>query len=181
MWQLAVPESNIFDIRNIFSCPVCFLAELGCYASDLARCVRTQYIMSDDGENIAKRQFDLLYSSLCDIQKSLLDNTAKVAGFRLIAIGWIATSTAARDFLKDDELTRYVAVAALGGAFLFYALAARKAHQASLRTVELLNALDYLPEEHYLLRRVGLTTLVLFVVGNLFLVLLVASLILRTG
>ncbi len=137
--------------------------------------------MSVNRYNHTKHKFDLLYASLCEIQKSLLDSTAKVAGFLLLATGWIATSTAARDFLKADELSRYIAVAALGGAFLFYALAAGKAHQASARTFELLIELDWHPQEYYVLRKVDWTTLILFVVGNLFLALLVGSLILSTG
>ena len=137
--------------------------------------------MSVNHYNETKHKFDLLYGSLCEIQKSLLDSTAKVAGFLLLATGWIATSTAARKFLEEDELSRYFAVAALGGAFLFYALAAIKAHQASTRMVELLVELDWLPQEYYVLRKVDVTTLVLFVAGNLFLALLVAALILSTG
>ena len=134
--------------------------------------------MSVDGNNKAKHKFDLLYGSLCEIQKSLLDSTAKVAGFLLLAIGWIATSSEARDFLSDDVLSKCITIATLVGAFSFYTFAANKAHLASIRTVELLIELDYMPHQYYVLRKIDLTTLVLFVVGNLFLVFLIASLIL---
>ena len=137
--------------------------------------------MNDNEDSKAEQKFDLLYGSLCEIHKSLLDSTAKVAGFLLLATGWIATSSAARDALSGDEITKDLALAALGGAFLFYALAAIKAHLASAHTVKLLIELNWMPREYYLHRKVDLATLVLFVVGNLFLALLVASLIQTTG
>jgi TRAP-type C4-dicarboxylate transport system permease small subunit len=103
---------------------------------------------SVERDSNAKQKFDLLYGSLCEIQKSLLDSTAKVAGFLLLATGWIATSSEARAFLKEDDISRYLAATALVGSFIFFTLAATKAHLASVHTIELLIKLGYVPQEY---------------------------------
>ena len=81
---------------------------------------------SGQGDTNDKQKFDLLYGNLCEIGKTLLDSTAKVTGFLLLAAGWIATSKDMRAFLKEDEISAYLAVAALIGAFVFYAIAAMR-------------------------------------------------------
>jgi hypothetical protein len=131
--------------------------------------------------NHSEQEFVLLYETLCEIQKGLLDNTAKVAGFLLLVTGWLATVEGARKFLQSDKVAGYLAIVALTGAFAFYVCASMKAFMISKRTFAMLNKLQFMPTEYYETRRVDLTTLAIFVVGNLFLAVLAGCLVWRVS
>jgi hypothetical protein len=100
--------------------------------------------MSDIRE--VQRRFDVLYSTLCDVQGSLIDNMARTAGFLLLAAGWIATSETTRSFLRANPSIRYLAVVSLAGAFGLYGAASIKAFLISRDTFRLLVDLDFMPE-----------------------------------
>jgi hypothetical protein len=114
----------------------------------------------------AQRQFDVLYQTLCDIQTRLLDSNSKVAGFLLLATGWMATSKDARQFLQSEPHARGIVIAALVGAFVLYVCASFQAWWISRQTLSLLNNLSFLPENCYKQRRVPLSTLLIFSLGN---------------
>ena len=69
--------------------------------------------MLDSVVTNTKQEFDLHMAALTDTQKLLLDNTAKVAGFLLLALGWLATSEDARNYLTDNPRVAIVFVAAI--------------------------------------------------------------------
>jgi hypothetical protein len=125
------------------------------------------------------RQFDVLYETLCEVQKGLLDNTARAAGFLLLATGWIATSETARSFLKADAVAKYIMIAAIGGAYVCYVCAAIKARRISVRTSALLDELRFMPSSYYACRVIDTRLLGLAVLANLFITLLAMSLFSR--
>ena len=135
--------------------------------------------MSTSQTNQSKQEFDVLYATLREIQTSLLDSTAKVAGFLLLVTGWLVTSEGARKFLQSDKASKYLALISLAGAFAFYVCASGKAFQISQRTFVLLNQLQFMPPEYYELRRVDRFTLLIFVAGNFFLVVLAGYMVWR--
>jgi hypothetical protein len=127
-----------------------------------------------------QRQFDVLFSTLRELQMGLLDSTAKVAGFLLLATGWLVTSERART-LMHDQSARYLAATALAGAFVLYGCASVKAFLISQKTLSLLKRLKFMPATHYESRAVDPLTLLIFVVSNFFLVCLAAGLVLRAA
>jgi hypothetical protein len=111
----------------------------------------------------------------------LLDSTTKVAGFLLLATGWLTTSESARTRLRSDQFARHLAVTALAGAFVLYGCAAVKAFLISQRTLSLLSRLNFMSVAHYESRAIDLPVLLIFVFGNLFLAGLAAGLVLRAS
>lgn len=128
-----------------------------------------------------KIEFDLQHNTLCEVQRALLDNTAKVAGFLLLAIGWIATSETARKFLAADPPSRRATVAAVIAVFLLAALASVKAFKVSNVTYRRLVELNYVPVHCYAGRRVDTAVLVVYVIGNAALAALLVVVLLRLG
>ena len=129
--------------------------------------------------NNTKGRFDVLFGTLCEIQKGLLENTVKVAGFSVIAIGWLATSDYTQRLLRADKTLRYLVVAATGGAFALYVVASLKAFAISQQSLSLLNKLNFMPLDYYKNRSIDAPVLIVYIAGNLFLSLLVALLVLR--
>jgi hypothetical protein len=127
-----------------------------------------------------QRQFDVLYATLCGLQQGLLDSTTKVAGFLLLATGWLATSQSAQAFLHDP-FTRHLAVTSLAAAYALYACAAIMVYADSKRTLTLLVRLDSMPLEYYETRVITLPALLIFLFGNLALAALAAGLAFRAA
>ena len=126
-----------------------------------------------------EKHFDILYKTLCDIQDGLLDATPKVAGFLLVATGWLATSNDAKTLLDGNPVARHLTVWALAGAFVLYVGAALNGYLISEKTFDLLKRLNYMPVEYYESRRVDLKLFLLFCGGNFFLALLAGGLALK--
>jgi uncharacterized membrane protein (UPF0136 family) len=124
-----------------------------------------------------KQQFDVLFSTLCEFQSGLLTSTTQVAGFLSVAIGWLATSTNARDFLRESGTGRNIAVLALIGTFLLYAFGSIKVYRSSQKTFRFLTRLDFMPSEYFQNRVVDVPILLVYCAGNLFLVGLVIGLV----
>src|SRR5208337_3953327 len=80
--------------------------------------------------------------------------------------GWVATSKDARQFLQSEPHARGIAIASLVGAFALYVCASVQAWWISRQTLSLLNNLNVLPQNCYLQRRVPLSTLLIFSLGN---------------
>jgi hypothetical protein len=127
----------------------------------------------------AQRRFDVLYGSLSEIQKGLVDSATQVAGFLLLATGWIATSKEARTFLHEQKSARYLAALALAGAFILYMSGSVGAFVLSRRTFRSLNALDFMPPDYYTARSITLAVLLTVLSGNAFLAILAIGLVLQ--
>jgi hypothetical protein len=126
-----------------------------------------------------QRQFDVLFSTLCEFQNGMLTSTTQVAGFLSVTIGWLATSSDARHFLAASRDARRFAILALLSTFLLYAFASVKVFRSSKKTFGLLCKLDFMPSEYYQNRVIDLPILLVFVVGNFFLVALVIGFVWR--
>jgi hypothetical protein len=131
--------------------------------------------------DIKKEQFDVLYATLRELQTGLVDSTSKVAGFLLLATGWLATSSTARAFLHADGVVRNLAVAALAGAFVLYACASFVVFSTSRKTLQSLDRLEFLPRDCYANRAISLPVLLIFIVGNFCLFGLAAGLVFRAA
>jgi hypothetical protein len=134
--------------------------------------------MPDENSKV-ERQFDLLFGNLREIQQGLVDAGAKVAGFLLLATGWIATSNEARTFLHEQKFARYVTAVALAGAFIFYLSASVGAFVLSQRTFRSLKSLDFMPQDYYSSRRITLAVLLTVLFGNVFLAIMAIGLVLH--
>jgi hypothetical protein len=124
-----------------------------------------------------KQQFDVLFSTLCEFQSGLLTSTTQVAGFLSVAISWLATSSNARAFLKNSGTGKNIAVLALIGTFLLYGFGSLKVYRSSQKTFQLLTRLDFMPSEFFQNRVVDVPILLVYTIGNLFLVGLVIVLV----
>ena len=129
----------------------------------------------------AKQEFEVLYPTLCEIQRSLLDSTTKVAGFLLLAAGWLATSDSARLFIRSDSLIRNTSIMAVLGVTILSAYLSWTAYSASDRIAKQIDELQYVSARSVLHRRVSLRALTAYIAGNFFLAALVVVALLRVG
>lgn len=128
-----------------------------------------------------KARFDILFETLRDYQQSLLDNSAKTAGFLLLSIGWLATSQTARDTLRSDGLLRGAAVCAVFVGMAVYITAALHVYRAARRIRARLVDLSYLPLDDLEARRLSGNMVLVFTLGNLAIALLLVAVIWRLG
>ena len=128
-----------------------------------------------------KLRFDTLYGSLCEVQRALLDNTAKVAGFFLLALGWLATSESARLFLATDSTSRLVTVGSILGVVLLTMFVSAKAYKTSQFLYSELLTLSFLPPAYFQTRRVDGGTFAVYLAGNACLALVLAVVVARLG
>lgn len=129
----------------------------------------------------AKHEFEVLYPTLCEIQRSLLDSTTKVAGFLLLAAGWLATSDSARAFIRSDSLICNTSIMAVLGVTILSTYVSWTAYSASDRIATQIEDLKYVSARSVLHRRVSLTALTSYIAANLFLAALVVVALLRVG
>jgi hypothetical protein len=64
--------------------------------------------MPETDSTLQKLEFDLHVGHITETHKALIDNAAKVAGFQLLALGWLATSESARGYLALPRLKAVV-------------------------------------------------------------------------
>jgi hypothetical protein len=129
----------------------------------------------------SKQEFEVLYSTLCEIQKSLLDSTTKVAGFFLLAAGWLATSDSARLFIRSDSLIRNTSIMAVLGVTVLSTYVSWTAYSASGRIAKQIDELQYVSAQSVAHRRVSLPALTSYIAANIFLAVLVVVALLRVG
>ena len=122
--------------------------------------------MSQAATDKAKEEFDLLVQHVTDTHKSFVDNTAKVAGFLLLAIGWLATASDARTFLSGNKGFACIAAIAVAAAYFLSVWASKIAYNASRRAIGRLGELSYLPPSAYRDRALNQSTFAVCVVGN---------------
>jgi len=124
-------------------------------------------------------QFDPLAGSSGEVQRTRLDNNAKIAGFFFLAIGWIARSGSARKFLGSEAPTRAIARAAIADVFFLTAFLSIKAHRPSPRTCKPLLELNDFPSECQETRRGDAATIGTYLIGHGFVALLLVVALLR--
>jgi hypothetical protein len=96
-----------------------------------------------------KEQFELLYGILKTLHDGALDAVLKVMGFLLLAMGWVVTSESARVFLAGDRTLQWATVLVLAMAALLFALFALRVVRESRATARAIEALDYMPAQHF--------------------------------
>jgi hypothetical protein len=97
----------------------------------------------------AKETFDALIDNLRGHRPMLFDNVAKVTGFLLLAIGWLATSKDARAFFGTNPLIKYSFACAfllLGSMTIASCI---MAHRFSLRMLDLMRELNVMDSKYY--------------------------------
>ena len=128
-----------------------------------------------------KAEFDVLFPALCEIQRSFLENTTKIAGFFLLAVGWLATSESARNYLRAESLVRNSAVAAVVAVTIIFCVVSWTAFAASRRILAELNGLNYISANATRHRRVTLSAFLAYTVANVCLASLVVVALVRTA
>ena len=113
-----------------------------------------------------KEEFDLQVAHLTETHKAFIENTAKVAGFLLLALGWFATSEGARNFLVSTPRIKALAATAVAAAYLLSVVASWVAYDVSVKGLRRLDELAHLPRSAYEARVLGPVTFVACVVGN---------------
>jgi hypothetical protein len=122
--------------------------------------------MSDTSSSETKHEFDLHVTHLIETHKAFIDNSGKVAGFLLLALGWFVTSKDARAFLGSNPNVATLAASAVTTAYLLSVGASWVAYRVSTKTLRRLNQLAYLPPPAYEARVLGLATFVVCAFGN---------------
>jgi hypothetical protein len=129
----------------------------------------------------ARQEFDLHVAHLTETHKAFIENTAKVAGFLLLALGWFATSKDARAFLASTPSVTAFASMAVTAAYVLSVAASWVAYRVSAKAFRRLNELAYLPQSAYEGRLLGPVTFAVCVAGNgVLAALLVAALLTAT-
>lgn len=128
-----------------------------------------------------KQEFDLEYASLCEIQRAVLDGAAKLAGFFLLAVGWIATAESARTLLRNDSVVRQVATLVVAGVLALALAALWFSYRNSRETCDRLVALDYLPRHRFESRVITRLAIAIYMAGNALLAALVLVVLFRLG
>jgi len=122
--------------------------------------------MPANSPQATKEEFDLHVAHLTDTHKAFIDNTAKVSGFLLLALGWFATSEGARNYLTSTPTIAALAATAVAAAYLLSVVASWVAYRVSVKGMRRLNELAHLPRSAYEARVLGPVTFVACVVGN---------------
>jgi hypothetical protein len=126
------------------------------------------------------QESDIHITYLSETHKAFIENSAKVTGFLLLAIGWYATSTEARSFLATTSGLAVLSAIAVLSAYALSVAASWVAYSGSAMTYRRLQQLAYLPEEAYKERRLGLLTFAVCAAGNGVLACLLAYLLAAT-
>lgn len=125
-----------------------------------------QPAMPDISPQALRQEFDLHVAHLTDTHKAFIENTSKVAGFLLLALGWFATSKDARTFLASTPNCTALAALAVTAAYLLWVGASWITYRVSLKTFRRLQELAYLPQSAYEARALGPVTFGACIAGN---------------
>jgi hypothetical protein len=128
---------------------------------------------------IVERQFIIQYQSLCDVQKALIDHTARIAGFPLLVIGWILTSDGARSYLSQERSTLHITVIVIVVVYFLVCCASWVAYRESKHIFHRMNELNFLPVKSYANRLITREIFTLYAAGNGVLALLLIAILLR--
>ena len=114
----------------------------------------------------AKQEFDLHVAHLTETHKAFVENTGKVAGFLLLALGWFATSEGARAFLRSSPSVTALVAIAVAAAYILAVTASWVAYRTTAKTYSRLKELAYLPQSAYEGRLLGPVTFGVCIAGN---------------
>lgn len=123
-------------------------------------------LMKETAESKVRLEFDLHIEHLTATHVAFINDTSKVAGFLLLALGWFATSGDAREFLASTPMMTPLAAMAIASAYLLSVCASWVAYRVSANAIHRLRGLDYLPPSAYEGRKLGPITFVACVGGN---------------
>jgi hypothetical protein len=96
-----------------------------------------------------KERFDLLYEQLKFFHDRALDAVFKVTAALLVVTGWVATSDSMRRLLASDRASRWLSVFVLILYGALYVAAALRTCRRSAQVARELDAIAYMPREHY--------------------------------
>ena len=122
--------------------------------------------MADDVDNKVRLEFDLHVEHLTSTHEAFINNTGKVAGFLLLALGWYVTSDSARVFLLSTPLMATLAAIAVASAYALSVGASWVAFRVSSNALGRLRELDYIPSSAYEGRALGPITFAVCMGGN---------------
>lgn len=122
--------------------------------------------MENTRSNLLKEEFDLHVEQITDTHKGFVDNTTKVAGFLLLALGWIVTSSTAREYLVATPDMAIIAAIAVAAAYMLSVGASWIGYRVSNNAIRRLNDLSYLPRSAYEGRILDPITFVVCLAGN---------------
>ncbi len=122
--------------------------------------------MTHGSQSARQEEFALLVEHVTATHKSFIESTVKVTGFLLLALGWFATSDAARQFLSSNLDISVLAAISVAAAYLLSVAASWVAYRASCDATRRLKELSYLPETAYQGRILGTTSFLVCVAGN---------------
>jgi hypothetical protein len=113
-----------------------------------------------------KERFDLLYEQLKYFHDRALDAVFNVTAALLLVTGWVATSDNTRRILASDRTSRWLSllVVILYGAL--YVAAALRTSRRSAQVARELDAIAYMPREHYRGLEVPFPVAMMFIVMN---------------
>jgi len=122
--------------------------------------------MKESSNQAAKEEFNLHIEHITATHSEFIGNTAKVASFLLLALGWFVTSSDVRVFLASSYSISIIAATAVAAAYLLSVAASWVAYQVSNNIALRLRELAYLPPSAYEERMLSKTTFVSCVAGN---------------
>src|SRR4051812_31665130 len=106
-------------------------------------------LTTDPQPQASKREvFELLISELKEYRSGIIENAAKVTGFLLLAIGWLATSQAPRSIL-DSPLLKVLTCASLLVAASMTIRMYVNVYNLSQSAYDQLQRLNYMEPSHY--------------------------------
>ena len=122
--------------------------------------------MTDTSDQRARLEFDLHVAHLTSTHEAFINNTGKVAGFLLLALGWFVTSEGARNFLASTPSIAVLAALAVASAYVLSVGASWVAYRVSANAIRRLGELEYLPSSAYEGRVLGPITFAVCVGAN---------------
>jgi hypothetical protein len=121
----------------------------------------------------AIEKFALNHATLKDIFNNYIDNSTKTSAYLIVAIGWILTSSTARDFLasqgKQRSLTFFLSLAVVLGIAIIHSVVSVGFYQRSQKKAYLLSKQDVVEAESYDNYQISLPHLFVSLPANLFL------------
>ena len=101
--------------------------------------------MTESCPALKKIEFGLHHARLTDTHRALLDNSGKVAGCVLRALGWLATSESARTLLTPTPSVATVGALAVFIAWAPSAIASRAGDRACNAAMARVHELQFMP------------------------------------
>lgn len=95
------------------------------------------------------KRFDILHQALVEYQQRMISTGLSVAGFILVVIGWLVTSSNVQKLLHDKPRSRVEGAAILLLALIAYLMLSFRVLHAMRALKTTLDELRYMPEAYY--------------------------------